>query len=212
MKDAGLSCGKGARAPPDAFECIIKGAVVIPVDPMQCIPLTLVRSLSRSGVLRLAVAFSKGRAVPGHTHGHSSGGGTPAVIELADEFSDYKYFMETKNMSEVDAVTMVSTWKVWYGICDGAHRNAALRLLAEAFPELYLGFTWYVLKINHSSLELLRAFVRERNEKQEIDNVVEFTQYDVMVNLKTIAKQILRKRGLSGTGSCAPQGCSQAST
>lgn len=67
----------------DPFSKILEGSTNTLISPTDCIPLTRIRDLSKSGILRLALMFDG--ASPdsgGMCRGHSSSGALPVVLKL----------------------------------------------------------------------------------------------------------------------------------
>lgn len=198
----------------DRFADLVAGGTVICVDPVHCIPLTKVRSISESGVRRLMHAFSNAKEAPGLSSGHSSGGGMPVVVDIDESMRSeaIAFNNSEQGMSSEQAKSAYEDFPQRYGVVDGAHRLVALVRLAHEMPEHFSGYSWYVLKINNARMDMLKAFARDRNEKLRKEHIVEFTLYDVLRNLKDVAVAMCVEtdQEFPGNGRSAPKGFNTA--
>ena len=180
----------------DVFGDIIEGSKNEFIDPTSCVPLTRIRNLSECGVKRLASMFDGEAPTIGMSKGHSSSGAMPVVVELKAEDKDIvlRYFIDDKNMNETVAVHRYNGKDTWYGIVDGCHRHAALLSLMNSNPDKWGLYMWWITVVQKTSVDRLQAFARDRNEKQRKQCVVDFTLYDMLRNMKNVARnfQILR--------------------
>lgn len=121
----------------DPFANIMRGSFNELISPNDCIPLACIRKLSKSGVCRLAAIFDGNTPGTGMSRGHSSSGVLPIVVKLsrAQRNIVITYFMQEYQLSQLQAEEKHLSRPIWYGIVDGAHRNAAFRLLMERKPE-----------------------------------------------------------------------------
>ena len=96
----------------------------------------------------------------------------------------------------------IERYSTWFGIVDGAHRCEALQRAARDHPDRFGGLPWTALVLQRRSLSELRAFAKNRNEKQDQKYVVTPTLYDA---LHSMQEEIitLRKRTPNKTPSIA---------
>lgn len=168
----------------DRFAEVLRDSKTQFVDPRACIPLTKVRRLSKSGVSRLAASLDGTRTFGtsgSASFGVASSSSLPVVVPLSGLLAtETKAHFVSEGFSAEDAEEKEREHDQWYGIVDGAHRQAALMLLLEKQPEKWAGFRWTVTVAKPCSIPLMRAFARNSNEKQEDAFYVQATQYDLM--------------------------------
>ncbi len=115
------------------FKDIMDGSIYDYVDPHCCIPFTMTRPISTSGVLALMALFDgsyKGESITGG--GISCGSDTPIVVKLSG--TNLKFVLDyfrRKGNSEAEAKQLLDQREVWYGIVDGQHSHCAIMRLVE---------------------------------------------------------------------------------
>lgn len=129
------------------FADVMEGSINTTVDPRQCIPLTRIRSVVRSGVERLKASFRAGGG-PGSGTAHkyesgiTAGSDSPILISLTGVYrNDLRDHLQEKGLRESDIRAEMSSGKDWFGVVDGAHRILAVLELISENPTLWLGFS-----------------------------------------------------------------------
>ena len=190
------------------FADIMEGSTNSRVDPRSCIPLTSIRQISRSGVLRLKSIFSGGSTVSSGKRdgmpienigdGFVAGSDNAIVVELTGglkrhvlDFFRSKLGSDGEPISESQAAEKAEDRSVWYGVVDGMHRMTAIRELIDEDPEHWESFLWPVtiLKGGHS-LQTLKQLGRHQNKKHDASFYIESTFYDTLVGLRDEADRL----------------------
>lgn len=137
----------GGQSPADAaadmvnalFADVMEGSVNTRIDPRSCIPLTNIREIVRSGVVRLKTLFSGRVAQTGRCSvsrgaiegtGFVAGSDSAIVIRLTGTLKRFvrDYFRQQKgpdgqNLTEAQINEKISSRSEWFGVVDGMHRQ-----------------------------------------------------------------------------------------
>ena len=208
FKQKNISGTQDARSTPrdtsimTLFADVMEGSTNMRVDPRSCVPLTSVRQISRSGVMRLKAIFNgssfdrdtrNGRVNNDrYGQGFIAGSDNGIVVELTgglkrhvvDFFRSMKG-SDGKPLSESQAVEKAEGRSVWYGVVDGMHRLTAILELMDESPDVWESFLWPVtiLKGGHS-LQVLKQLGRHQNRKHDASFFIESTLYDTLIGLR----------------------------
>lgn len=168
----------------ELFADLLINSCTITVDPMQCIPFTCVRKVVNGCVRELMNIFDANNG-----GGITSGGSMASVVLLEGVFGSVPldYFTQELGSKEkaLEVVSPGGVSKLWYGIVDGGHRNAAIRLLMLERPSRWAGFMWTVTLLSGTaSRAMYKSYARMCNTKQEHDFIICQTQYDVLRSMK----------------------------
>ncbi len=157
------------------------------VDPHACLPFTMTRPVSNSGVLKLMDLFDgsfDGDSINGG--GISCGSATSILVRLdgtllvhAGEYFRKKGWSETKVKDKLNSRT------AWYGIVDGEHSHSAILRLMET-KKRWAGYKWFVTIIRGGfDIERYRQLARMQNERHSSRFFVELTFFDTLSNMRT---------------------------
>ncbi len=169
------------------FKDLMDGCTYEWIDPHDCIPFTMIRPVSDSGVLKLMDLFD------GAYHGESINGGgiscgsdTSIVVKLDGTLLVHvcEYFRK-KGYSETKVKERLNSRKAWYGIVDGEHSHTAILLLIETRSR-WTGYKWFVTVIKSGfNIERYRQLARMQNERHSNRFHIETTFFDMISNMKT---------------------------
>lgn len=184
------------------FADVMEGSTNSRVDPRACVPLTSVRQISRSGVMRLKNIFNGTKSAQFTSNGNNekdifgqgfvAGSDNGIVVELTGGLKRHvvDYFRSTKGaddqpISDSQAIQKAEDRSVWYGVVDGMHRLTAILELMNESPDIWESFLWPVtiLKGGHS-LQVLKQLGRQQNKKHDSSFYIESTLYDTLVGLR----------------------------
>ena len=188
------------------FADVMEGSTNTRVDPRACIPLTAVRQVVRSGVLRLKSIFSgniksaqcREQDETNGIDGFISGSDNAIVVELTGSFQRHiiDFFKTIRGpqgdfLSDSEAKEKSECRSVWYGVVDGMHRLTAIQELMDENPERWDSFMWPVtiLKGGHS-IQVLKQLGRHQNRKHDATLYVETTFYDILSGMKEEAHRM----------------------
>lgn len=182
------------------FVDVMEGSVNTTVDPFSCIPLTCIRKVVRSGVLRMKRILGKisnsmkGPEVPcSREVGIVAGSDAPIVIPLSGTLRRFLvlHFKTDKGLTEREARERVASRELWYGVVDGMHRLLAIWEMMEDDYETWKGFSWpvTVLRGGHS-IAILKQLARHQNAKHDAECYVETTFYDTLRGLRVEADRL----------------------
>ena len=169
------------------FKDVMDSCVYDWVDPHDCIPFTMTRPVSKSGVLKLMNLFDglfDGSSINGG--GISCGTDTSIVVKLDGvhllHVCDY---FKKKGYSESMIKERISSRKNWYGIVDGEHSHAAILRLIET-KKRWAGYRWFVTIIKSGfNIEKYRQLARMQNERHNDQFYIETTFFDMISNMRT---------------------------
>ncbi len=169
------------------FKDLMEGCFYDWIDPHDCIPFTMTRPISNSGVLRLMTLFDgafDGENINGG--GICSGSDTPIVVKLDGTLLLHvcEHFRK-KGLSEAQVKEQLGSRLNWYGIVDGEHSHNAIVRLIES-KSRWNGYKWFVTVIKGGhSIEKYRQLARAQNERQSNRFHIELTFFDMLNNMKT---------------------------
>ena len=194
--------GHGQEVVKAKFVEVMEGSINTTVDPFACIPLTSIRKVVRSGVLRMKNILGKitpskdDGGMAGREVGIVAGSDAPIVIPLEGTLRRCltEYFKTDKNMSEADAKEKAASRDHWYGVVDGMHRLLAIWELSDEDYDTWKGFSWpvTVLKGGHN-VSVLKQLARQQNAKHSVECFVETTFYDTIRGLRDEAQRLSRE-------------------
>jgi len=179
------------------FADVMEGSSNSTVDPQQCIPLTKVREIIRSGVERIKNLFS-GMSNTGWTPGDNfeagiaAGSDMPIVIPLTGVYRRQALdHFKGLGMTDTEAKEKLGARPVWYGVVDGTYRLIALRELIQEFPARWCGFSWpvTVLRGGHD-IQVLKQLARQQNRRHAARFYVETTFFDTLRGLRDEAVRL----------------------
>ncbi len=169
------------------FKDVMDGSCYEWVDPLCCIPFTMTRPISLSGVLGLMELFDggfNGDSIAGG--GISCGSDTPMVVKLTGTNLTiaYEHFRK-KGYSEDKVKEMVEARQTWFGIVDGEHRHSAILRLIETRKH-WEGYKWFVTVVKGGyGVERYRQLARIQNERHDDRFFIQYTFFDMISNMKT---------------------------
>lgn len=173
------------------FQDVMDGSIHTAINPLSCIPLTKVRGISSSGVMRLKSAFrgGGGRADMNYVAGSDS----PIVVPLQGVLQHHilEHFTGFCKMSENDAKEKMKSRSTWFGVVDGMHRLAAIKELIHEQAEIWEQFLWPVTLLKGDcSIQVLRQLARQQNSKHNDAFYIEDTFFDVLKGLRDEADHL----------------------
>ena len=189
-------CEEPTRAV-DAFDKFYEGSSNIGIDPSQCVPLVNIRDIAYCGVEKLAKILDGSVANSGMVEGHTLSGALPIVVKLhrIQQNLVTNNLIQKKGMDPDQANEHYNSKQIWYGIVDDCHRHAALCLLIHRNPQKWMGYSWWITVIEEQDIHMLKAFTRDRDEKQRKECIVDLTRFDTSRNMKDVARRYPLCRG-----------------
>ncbi len=177
------------------LEHVTKDCNLDEIDPIQCIPLYLIRQKSVPAVRKL-VAIFEGKASSDHSiSGIASGLPSSVVVPLVNDLEPFiiDYFI-LEGYTEQDAKAMKAAHKDWYGIIDGCHFHAAIIELKRISPTKWSEFLWKVIVVKpDKSMAEYRQLARVQNEKNKAFYIHESTIFDLLKGLRLEYDELFRK-------------------
>lgn len=184
------------------FDDVMCNSVNIKVDPDSCIPLTKIRDICESGVLRLMRLFDGNMQTDESftSFGIALGSDMPIVVELTGSLRNYLYLhFKAQGKSDEQIRSEIENRDKWYGIIDGQHCHEAI-LRLRALNDRWSGFMWFVcLVMGGHELKKYQQLARFQNARHDANFYIEITFYDIIKSLKDIYNG-LKSRGLPCTG------------
>lgn len=170
------------------------------IDPLSCIPLTRIRSLSKCGVMKLKRLM--GGENVGDKPGIFASSDTAIVVPLVGSMSHFlQEHFESFSLSPNQVEIKIKERETWYGIIDGMHRHRAITELMEERPEEWGDFQWYVTVLKGgNTLHEYKQLARLQNLKHSDEYYIKPTLYDVFKGLKEEEIKLRKERNRDPSG------------
>ena len=183
-----------------AYLHILEGSRNKTIDPLSCIPLTKIRTLSRCGILKLKRLM--GGEKDDDQPGIFASTDTPVVVPLMGSMAHFIHeHFESIGFTVDEIADKLKERETWYGVIDGMHRHKAITELMEERPNEWSDFKWYVtiLEGGHS-LHEYKQLARLQNMKHSDEYYIKPTLYDIFKGLKEEEIKLRKERGKEPSG------------
>ena len=181
------------------FSKIFAKAVVLPVDPLRCISLKMLRSrpICRWGVKKIMQSILARSTSVTFINGFVSTGKFSVITKIPEELSDLVITHFIENGETVEAAQALSVSGKWYHTVEGGHVHQALVECGHEFSENFAGFRWPVLQIAWQPSEVLQAIGRMCNEMNKEEHAIDFPLPDAMQSLRDIIDAHSKRTGIA---------------